>query len=603
METSTKGILSFVKLTEQNVRRNVIVQIIIATLAFICFVRIWPMGLVKEHTVSKQQAMATAEYTQDALFVAPDKKLQGVWFAQDHLYQITLYMSCVTYEKDDYVIFRLYNDKFSCIYEENILCNLIMREGALIATPDMDVVPEQDYYYEILIPEYDMTWRTVTEQLILPIALKEQLGQEEHQILYIDGIYNDQEALIADFDYTKPMPAGKIVMAGVFIVLASVAGYFCCTLLLGKFLDCVRGHGRYLRWMATAGAVVSAGVVFTLVVIKNVFGGSPLDRVVYGVGTLTALGCGLCAVWYALTKRLEPNFTVGKKASLLWRNYLQTVFWGLAVYSTCQYVNADREYFHITNKRWMLIFLGLAFLMIYSERVLCNIFSYLWLGVSFIGSFIYFYLFAQGDAEELYVVKLTSAAVIIWGLVIVNVLLQVKKDFWKRISKPFFAVWLFFLGLMIYWRAERTWIFTATLPFAVLLLYNLSATARVRVLKNFTNGVFVSFALYLLYSMHHRPYNAWLLYRYGGIFHTVASTGMYLSLVAAVALGRLFGKWKKQENMLADGWKELVLFVVSVSGIMLTMSRTAMLTTAVNFVIVFVVAALIYKKRVMQLCK
>ena len=178
-----------------------------------------------------------------------------------------------------------------------------------------------------------------------------------------------------------------------------------------------------------------------------------------------------------------------------------------------------------------------------------------------------------------------------------------KKDFWKRISKPFFAVWLLFLGLMIYWRAERTWIFTATLPFAVLLLYNLSATARVRVLKNFTNGVFVSFALYLLYSMHHRPYNAWLLYRYGGIFHTVASTGMYLSLVAAVALGRLFGKWKKQENMLADGWKELVLFVVSVSGIMLTMSRTAMLTTAVNFVIVFVVAALIYKKRVMQLCK
>lgn len=596
-----KSLPKLMVLTEKNVRRNTILQIIIATLAFVLLVGIWPMGLVREHSVSKQQALWERQYAENAMFQVPDKKLQGVRFANEHIYQITLYMSCLTYDKDDYVIFRLYDDRFSCIYEENVVCNLIMRENAMVVTPDMEVEPGRDYFYEILIPTETLETRHTEQKLILPVADKVLLEQEENQILYIDGIYNDKEALIADFDYTSALPVWKVVLAGVFVVLFSLATYLGAIFVLERCAGYVISNGKQIRLMAMIFVSVLIGIVFVLVVIKNIFGGFPMDRVIYGIGLVTALAWILCAIRYIGKKRLALELPVAKQVSLMWRNYLQTVFIGFAVHSACLYVNADREYVHVTNTRWLLIFMGLAFLMIYSEKRLCNVFSYVWLGLSGIGALAYYYIFAKGDAEELYVVKLTIAVIIVWGLLLINVFLSLKKTFWKQISKPFFGLWCVFATLMIYWRADKNWIFTATLPFVVILLYNLSAVAKVRLLNSIANGICVSFVLYLLFSMHHRPYNAWLLFRYGGMFHTVACTGMYLALVVAVALGKLFAKWKKPGNLLARGWKELGLLGVSTGCIMLTMSRTAMLTIIVNFIIVFVLAAFIYRKSIKQL--
>ncbi len=589
-------------LTEQNVRRNTVIQIIIVTLAFIFFARIWPMGLVEEHETSLQQAMTQVEYSQADSFVKPDKKLQGVQFLQEHLYQITLYMSCMTYEKNDYVIFRLYNDKFSCIYEEKILCNQVMRKNALIATPDMDVVVGQDYYYEILIPEYDMTWRTVTEQLILPIAEKEQLVVAENRILYIDGIYNDKEALIADFHYTNPLPVWKIILAGLFVIVVSLGSYFGITLLLDRFWENLIRVRRYIRYGATGFVSLVAIAIFGIVVVWNVFGGATGDRIVYGIATVTAWFWGICCIWMPKTPRIASDFSVKKQASTMWRSYLQVMSFGLAVHSLCQYVNACNDYTHITNTRWMLIFFGIALLLIQTEKELCNIFSYIWLALSLIGSVLYC-IIVGGDSETGYVAKLTAAVVVVWGLVLINVLLHLKKNIWTNISKPIFVIWCIYSILMIYWRWNKTWVYVAILPFAVVLLYNLSASARNRLLKNLVKGIYVSFVIYLIISLLHRPYIAWYGYRYSGMFHTVACTGMYLGLVAATALGRVYGVWKTGERLFVKAWKDIFWFAISTGCILLTMSRTAMLTLAVNFAMVFLLAAFVYKKHIKWLVK
>ncbi|MDE6620175.1 MAG: hypothetical protein K2K74_06750, partial [Lachnospiraceae bacterium] len=75
-------------------KRNAIIQIFVATIAFILLMRVFPAGLVQKHTVSGQKAFDTpqkAGMTGD-VFTASDKKLQTVYFKKDHLYQITLYM-------------------------------------------------------------------------------------------------------------------------------------------------------------------------------------------------------------------------------------------------------------------------------------------------------------------------------------------------------------------------------------------------------------------------------------------------------------------------------------------------------------------------------
>ena len=138
-----------------------------------------------------------------------DKKLQMVYFSQEHLYSVRLYMVCSVPEKSsrsDFVLFRLYDENFSCIYEEQRCCGDIEDDGYLTATPDVDVEPDRAYYYEMLVPE---DCGGVFE---LPVADRGALGQTENSTLYIDGIINDNVALIADFDYAKALTAFGVLL-------------------------------------------------------------------------------------------------------------------------------------------------------------------------------------------------------------------------------------------------------------------------------------------------------------------------------------------------------------------------------------------------------
>ena len=142
----------------RHAKRNAIIQIFVATLAFLMMVQVFPVGTVQNHTLSKQKAVktSTAAGLTGEPFASKDKKLQTVYFPREHLYQMKLYLSCTVDKSSnspEMILFRLYNDAFSCIYEEEIDSHKIEKKGFLIATPDMDVEPGASYYYEILVPE------------------------------------------------------------------------------------------------------------------------------------------------------------------------------------------------------------------------------------------------------------------------------------------------------------------------------------------------------------------------------------------------------------------------------------------------------------------
>lgn len=583
------------------VRRNTILQIVVATLAFLLLIRICPMGLVKHHEYVGQNVLkAETQYAGDA-FTSTDKKLQTVKFTQEHIYQMKVYVSCSTYnDENKFVLFRLYNDQFSCIYEEEYHCNLIQKDGFLLATPDMDVVLEQDYYYEIIVPENSGI------ELVIPIAPNQSLLQYENRPIYVDGIIDKNNSIVTEFDYTKPLSLLGIIVYDVIILLVAVAIY-CGILWLWERYD---EHLDVAKYYTRIGVLIAGGigaiVFFVLAVFMNIFDAPVADRIVYGAGILGGYAWLACATWFVKDTHTVPLCTNGKHISLIWRDYIQTICFGLAIYAMCQYVNADREYVHIVNTRWMLIFFGIAILMMQTERKWCNLFSYIWIGGSVIVSIVYCNGFEEG--EDLLIAKLTAAVVVVWGLVVINTVLQIKKDFWKRISWYHFGLWLLFTILMIVNKGPRTWVFTASLPFVVLLLYNQSVTGKHRLLKNFTNGILVSFLLTTIYALHYRPYNAWYLYRYGGMFHTVAYTGMYLSVIVVVALGMFYGKIKSRElrigkEMLCACWKELFIFAVAIGMTLLTMSRTAILTIAISALVILILVIVVYQKSIQQSLK
>ncbi len=595
-----KELLQHAIYDSEHVRRNTIIQIVIATLAFILLCRVWPLGLVQRHTESVQQAFSHVNEIQGESFTGTDKKLQSIRFSQKHIYQMMVYLSCQEgYDaNEDYVLFRLYDDGFSCIYEETQGFGLLENRGGFLATPDMDVDVDRDYYYEVIVPEQ------AVGSLLLPVADRTSLAQKENTILYVDGIYREDISLVTNFDYTKELTIFHVIAYDLLILVVAALCYVGVIWCLYTFEEYLGQAGYYGKRVLTVIVALAVIAFFVFSVIMNGFGGEVADRIVYAFASVMGLAWFWCAVWMDGRGRRNSRLSADRQISLIWRNYIQTVSFASLFYALCQYVNADREYYHYTNTRWMLIFLGIAFLMIYTEKELCNYMSGIWLAVGLIGSFIYCY--GIEDEPEYYLAKLAAGVTVVWGLVIINLLRQVKKDFWKTIDWSIFVVWFVFLIFMWANRFDKVWVFVAVLPFLTLLFVNLSAAGKSRLLKNFTNGILLSFGFVMLFCLMHRPYHYWMRYRYNGIFHTVACMGMYLVVVSGAIIGKLYGKWKEGEKLLQTGKTELFLLAAVVANILLTMSRTAILTFAVNVLLVVILAAFSYRKtwkRVMaELC-
>lgn len=594
----------------EHIKRNAVVQIVIVTLAFILLMRVFPQGAVKNHTYSRQKAFNTSarETLKGDAFTVNDKKLQMVYFSHEHLYSVKLYMVCNVPDKSnrsDFILFRLYDENFSCIYEEQCCCGDIEDDGFLSATPDIDVEPDKTYYYEILIPE---DCGGVFE---LPVADRSMLGQTENSTLFIDGIINDGVALIADFDYAKSLTVVGILLCDLLIIMAAVILYLAAVVVLYVYDNYLTQYKEHLirtfRIAVSAAATGFALFLFLFSVVLNRFGGGVADRIFFTVAIVVGMAWILLAIWLRDRYPMPPKktkLTAAKKRSLIWRNYIQTVSFGLLFYALCQYVNADREYYHYTNTRWMLIFLAIAFLMMYSEKQFFNILSALWLIISIVGSVIHCRGFEKGTNEHELAV-LTCAVVVSWGLLLINILMawfqalrQGKYSFEKPtvFQTTYGILWIVFSALMYFYQFEKVWVYTATLPFVTMFFLRFTPASKSRFLKNLVNGILLSFGLVVLFCFLHRPHHYWMLYRYGGIFHTVACTGMYLAVVFGAAVGKLFGTLKARENVILCCPFECFLVSVVAGYIFLTMSRTAYLSAFVTAALVVLLAAFAFHK-------
>ncbi len=604
--------------TRNHAKRNAVIQIVIATIAFIFLVRIFPMGLVKNHTISRQSAYKEngKVVRTEAQFTASDKKLQTIYFTDAHIEHIILYLKCKIEPKFDgmeSVVFRLYNESFSCIYEEEADSRAIEKKGFLKATPNLDVEIEKPYYYEILIQEssHATYW--------LPVADRDALGQTENSTLYIDGIINEEVSLIADFDYTQSLGVIGIIVRQFIVILVALGIYLLMLVLLwlyDRYLEAYADPIWKFMCIGIGGlSLLTTVALIFFAVVFNRFGGGIWDRLFFLTGILVAeiwLISFLIRPSKIYFQQKDCRLAVGKKMCLVWRNYLQTVSFGLLFYALCQYANADRNYYHDTNTRWMLIFLAIAFLMNYHEKHFINAISAIWLIVGIIGS-VFYCNPVRADEKELLLARLTCGVVLTWGFLFIVILLEWlsakktkrKKKNWVHIINKitqnkqqtlFVVLWVLFGVLMVAYRFEKTWVFTATLPFVIFLFTHNTPAKLNRFLRNFCNGIFVSFALVTLFCLMHRPHHYWMVYRYGGIFHTVACTGMYLAVVFGAAMAKLYGKLKTKKHYVWHGCPEYFVVACVTGFILLTMSRTAFLTVAVTLLAVVVLSAVVYRK-------
>jgi hypothetical protein len=601
---------------KEHIKRNTIIQIVIATLAFILLMRIYPFSVVQKHTDSKPQTFDMSNYIEIAedVFTSNDKRLQTVSPTNSHLYKLKLYMGAVLSSTgaDDTVMFVMYDDSFTSIYSEEYNVSKIAHDGYLSVMPDIDVETGRLYYYEIIVPS------DCSAQIWLPTASRGELNQPENGALFVDGIVNNDICLVAEFDYLVGLSFIECIVLYVLIIAVTLVLYLLVMAFLIFYDREYSAHSRlivkHLKILLSV-ILIAAGIfVIFFSVILNKFGSPVLDRIVYLIAVVSGLMFGLVAIWrsdYYLKAKKESS------RSLMWENYIQTVCFGLLFYALCQYVNAYWEYYHMINTRWMLIFLSIAFLMILKARNFINKYSVAWLILGWGCSAVYCHGF-KNDGYDFLMARLTCGVIVSWGLFVLNLVLVIVKSgivgkisaggirmyiVKHKLSSIYFMLWVLFAILMYVYRYEKVWVFTATLPFAALLFVRLTPQAKSRFLKNFTNGILLSFALVTFFCLLHRPHHYWRLYRYAGIFHTVACMGVYLAMVFAAAVGKLYGRLKDRKNIIIRCLYEYFIAGCVSGFIILTMSRTAFVTAAVVMIAVLVLSIIAYKKklkRVMQ---
>jgi hypothetical protein len=596
---------------KNNIERNTVIQIVVFSIAFILLMRVYPFGVVQSYSTSRHQNSVISASSYE--FTNLDKKLQCVYFMDNHIYEIKLYMDVAVNEhvsSAQIVTFKLYDENFSCIYSEDFSLYKIAKKGYLKAKPDMDVTQGLAYYYEIIVSENCMA------HIELPLASIDELSQEENAHIFIDGIYDDTQSLVADFIYSSPLSLMAIIFRYIVIIAIAILIYvviiYCLGLYDARFAQYNKSVRKIIKIVATLAVTLFGIYVIIYSVVLNRFKASLQDRSVYVFAAIAGIFYCLGALW------ISGNHLKAKRdysRPLIWKNYIQSISFGFLFYALCQYVNAQREYTHTVNTRWMLIFLAVAFLMILNGSIIVNKFSGAWLVVGWICSAIYCNGF-KDSVEDYTVARLTCGVIVAWGLFLLNLIISYGKQGIKyKISKAkigfyirknkfqtlFVTMWVLFALLMYVYRFEKTWVFTATLPFVSLFVMKLTPQLKNRLLKNFTNGIILSFLLVTFYSLQYRPYNYWISYRYGGMFHTVATTGMYLSVVYGALLGKIYGHIKDKRSIFTTCYFEIFLLGCVTIYIIMTMSRTAFMAVGACTVLVALLAAYVYKKGIKRI--
>ena len=579
-------------------KRKVWTQILIMTIAIVMMVIIWPARLLK-HTIHSNPMEDAPAVERE--FTYNDKLLQTFTPQCDYLKQIRLYMNCQSATAEDTITFVLYNSQYAPVFQSEYACkDLVMRDCLDIKT-DLELVPGEVCYYEILLSEGSRCHLTVS------LGERATLGQIEDGILFDQGTPDDVHSYWAEYTYVQPLSHVRTFVYYIAILVVAGILYFGITNLWVQFPKSFEMTGSCIRTIA---AVIVAGLVLAALyfaVWKNIFGGAPLDRLVYGTGIVSAGVWAFICIYHKKPSYVEA--IAATSAVDVWRSYLQTLCFAGVIYMNCMYANATELKYQYENTRWMLICLGLALLTFMrldwhnkKDRIFTGI-GLVW----FVGALIYAVKYVQAfatDNNSFYLAKLYMAVMVIWGIVIIYACSCLKKEYFTvSLRNIGIMQWLqivtavvFAVGMCVY-RYKKVWPFEVVIPVIVLLVMGLRIEDKGRMLRNLCNGILLAFVLMTGNSLLYRPYMRWTYYRYPGYFHTVACTGMFLTIVVCAALIKFYIKAHGSEHIFRDTWKELFFGSVAFIYVFLTMSRTAFMAIGALFIGIVILTMVVYHKK------
>ena len=554
--------------------------------AVLVFVAIWPANLIQSTFISKSDETSMIESQP----VSVENNITQMFVGEGaELESIDLYV--YNQMQGETITFRLYDSSYTEIFNQFYQVKNRDKTPGFINIPiGYELSNGVDYFYTIEGLSADMT-----------VALEDYATSTSLVNGYMSygGIEQPEYNVMARYHYRQPFVWWQIVLSGIMIAFtAAVLCFLAKVLFQKKLVDKEVVVHDVIRVVLSPVVIVVGFILLLMVFPGRRFGTGILNYGVYA-GSVILFTCVL--LWIINCKRTVevslPGIATIKSNFL---EYLQVICWSCVVWYCYQYMNGLYEIHHTYATRRMLIWFILALVFTYSKEELLKLMHGIYLVVAGVAAYFYAkpYIGLE-EAEEVY--KLQAYLMVVGGLLIIllltNVFGMIRKQITlkRKFAIPYTVFFAVLMTLMLVFRNGRSWETTMIVLFVVFYFRMFVWEYSDKMITIFCNGVILNFVYMVIYSLMHRPYHRYYFYRYGMGYHTVTMTSVYLTLVIAIVVVRLFEKYKKYQTLISV-WGEVVLLAVANAYLFLTLSRIGYLASAFVEAVVIIVYACIQKE-------
>lgn len=565
----------------------------------VLIITIFPLRLWHEEITTKgnEHAAGTIEVGGDKL------AMQQFRPEYDHLNSIGIFVQGDYYS--DSLALRVFDENFTLLRDVTVNTDdyKSFSNGAYMDIYiNLDTKVGKDYYYSL---------EGLTTDFIIPIQMTANSGTTNNGYVQYAGENRDAYSIVGEYVYEQPM---RKIMSLVWIGVIALIG-FAITLLinllsksgnekLSGFMSELVTPEWILKIVGTPIIVALLVVALVFIIPLHVFSIMIADIVILSIGALLLAGILLYLIWRDHSDSIFDIITYMQEN---WQNLLQSLFIALAFMACVKYMNALYEVFHDIEWRRMVLFIGLSLIVTFKRKEFFNIFNIVAIIAGAITGRIYFVNNLADMVDEYHVkaLKMTSFVIPVIFVMVVFIIRTIVLAIYdyikkpheterislslatKNISWPYTIVTLILAIGMVIMRNERTWPVMMLITFAVVGFKFLFTEDKKAFANNVANAVLLHFFGAMLYSLWHRPWEAYEFSRYPFVFHTVTVTACYLSLVVVVALAKLMYKYN-QTHKLRDCIFEMILFGAPTSYMLFTMSRTGILSVAVAGIVCWI---------------
>lgn len=564
----------------QSVKLSKAISYVVIVGAILLFLAIWPAGILHQTYISKSNEIiamesdpVNVEHNVTQMFVGEGGELSAV-----DLY-VCNDMSGET------ITFRLYDASYKEIFNTFYEVKENQESPGFVHIPvGYDLVRDQEYYF---------TLEGLSADMIIAYEERESSTSIVNGFMSYGGIEIQRFNAVIRYEYSYPFDWWQVFLCGVAIAIVAVGLLWLIKMLFAKKWRDREVKVQNVLRITLNPIVLIGGLVLCLMIFPGrKFGTGIVNYAFYGGSILLLV---LLLLYYINVPRndMEPLINMPLfKAKI--SDYIQIVATAGMLWSCYEYMNGLYDIHHAYAECKQLFWLSLMIIATFTRKEVFNIWNVIWAVCGLIAG----YLFRRpyiGVEEQEKLYTLGAYAIYAGGFVILNVV-RTLYFFIKKKQKPAKVNWAFFFlyaGLFVMLCAfqKDSWPLYASVLIGFLFFRMLFLEKKDHFVENFCNGIILNFLAMMAFSLCYRPYHKYFYYRYYMGYHTVTMTGAYLTLVLAAVIIKLFVKYRKTKKFIDLFW-ECILFGVSASYMIFTLSRTAFWSTGmmgIGMLILFVV--------------